>query len=266
MAAWAGHRQPRCAAARDRHVNDSARSRCQPRWRMSRYQAVGGGERGEQVLHDAAPNPASARTRSSSDVMTLPTQAHVPEQARDHRLRGARREATNCTTPAAAEHQCAGQADQLQRRHSAGRSTPASVADVHESVAGIGGERREQVLQRRRPNPASARTRSSSASSGCRPCSCTRTARGITGLPWRLLAMNCTSQRPPNISAPVRPISFHGDMCRPVHASHAIGLFMTSVAGIMRVLSDASHRARGQRARAVPRCARQDRIRPLRPR
>jgi hypothetical protein len=38
-------------------------------------------------------------------------------------------------------------------------------------------------------------------------------ARGITGLPMRLLAMNCTSQRPPNISAPVRPISFHrGDV------------------------------------------------------
>jgi hypothetical protein len=27
--------------------------------------------------------------------------------------------------------------------------------------------------------------------------------RGITGLPARLLAMNWTSQRPPNISAPV---------------------------------------------------------------
>src|SRR5690348_8475172 len=51
--------------------------------------------------------------------------------------------------------------------------------------------------------------------------------RGITGLPWRLLATNCTSQRPPNISAPTRPISFQGEACRPVQASHSIGEFIT---------------------------------------
>src|SRR5687768_2153251 len=53
-------------------------------------------------------------------------------------------------------------------------------------------------------------------------------ARGITGLPWRLDATNCTTQRPPNISAPASPISFHGDMCRPVQASQASGAFMKS--------------------------------------
>jgi hypothetical protein len=41
--------------------------------------------------------------------------------------------------------------------------------------------------------------------------------RGITGLRARREAMNCTSQRPPNISAPVRPISFQAVMWTPVH-------------------------------------------------
>src|SRR5687767_8657073 len=52
--------------------------------------------------------------------------------------------------------------------------------------------------------------------------------RGITGLPCRREATNCTSHRPPNISAPVRPMIFHGDMCSPVHSSQAMGWFMKS--------------------------------------
>src|SRR5207342_2861526 len=67
--------------------------------------------------------------------------------------------------------------------------------------------------------------------------------RGITGLPCLREARNCTSQRPPNISAPVSPISFQGDMCSPVQASQAIGAFIKSappaaVAAAVNSISD----------------------------
>ena len=51
-------------------------------------------------------------------------------------------------------------------------------------------------------------------------------ARGMTGLPWRREAMNWISQRPPNINAPVRPISFQGVMWMPKPLIHTICSFM----------------------------------------
>ena len=67
--------------------------------------------------------------------------------------------------------------------------------------------------------------------------------RGITGLPCRCDAMNWITQRPPNMSAPVSPMTFHGDMCSPVHCSHAIGSFMKSI------VQSSSARACRQRAK-----------------
>src|SRR3546814_14224807 len=57
--------------------------------------------------------------------------------------------------------------------------------------------------------------------------------RGITGLRCLREARNCTTQRPPNISAPVRPLSFHGDRRTPAHSSDPMAVFMKSVAGII---------------------------------
>src|SRR3546814_7762574 len=76
---------------------------------------------------------------------------------------------------------------------------------------------------------------------------------GITGLRCLREAKNCTTQRPPNISAPVSPISFHGDMCTPVHSSHVMALFMKSVAGIiygLRVRGVAARKKRGRQERS----------------
>src|SRR3546814_18833351 len=77
--------------------------------------------------------------------------------------------------------------------------------------------------------------------------------RGITGLRCLREAKNCTTQRPPNISAPVSPISFHGDMCTPVHSSHVMAVFMKSVAGIiygLRVRGVAARKKRGRHERS----------------
>src|SRR3546814_6878034 len=77
--------------------------------------------------------------------------------------------------------------------------------------------------------------------------------RGITGLRCLREAKNCTTQRPPNISAPVRPMTFHGDMCTPVHSSHVMAVFMKSVAGIidgLRVRGVAARKKRGHQERS----------------
>src|SRR3546814_6302181 len=59
--------------------------------------------------------------------------------------------------------------------------------------------------------------------------------RGITGFPCFREATACTSHLAPNMEAPVRPISFHGVMCTPVHSSQAIGILMGSSMDASRV-------------------------------